>query len=173
MLLVAALLEAAVVCAEPVRPPHTSVGTLIVAVVSDPPMTMKNGQNQWTGFCVDLWKEIAAPLGLKYEFRQMPNRAIEGALSAGEVDLSITPFCQTVDRYRVIDFSAVFGASKVAVAVLPEKDVHPFWVAVRMLFSGRIMKVAFFLLTVICAAGPHRIAHVIPHREPAVSLLQL
>ena len=153
ILLVAAFLEAATVCAEPVEPPHSSLGTLIVAVVNDPPMTMKNEQNQWTGFCVELWKEIAASLGLEYEFREMRYREIEDAVRAGEVDLSVSPFHQTVDRYRVFDFSTVFGTSKLAVAILPEKDVHPYWAAVKMLFSWRIMKVALLLLAVIFAAG--------------------
>ena len=136
--------------AKPYAPGHRK---LIVAVVDDPPMTAKNAKGEWSGFNADLWRLIARDMGTTYEFREVSFKELEGGLRTGKIDLCASPLYETADRQQFLDFSTPIGSTYPSVAVLPEKDTHPFLAAVKILLSWGLIEVVLFFVLGILLAG--------------------
>ncbi len=137
--------------AEPQGPlPHRK---LIVGVVNDPPITMKNERGQWTGFAVDLWRYLAADLQLDYELKEMTFKGLQNALQAGTIDLSIAALFETADRLRLFDFSTAIGSTRLAVAVPEGRDPYPWLRVVKIFFSWDIIKTILAFVALLFALG--------------------
>jgi len=132
------------------RPPQKK---LVIGVVNDPPFAIKNETGQWTGFNVDLWRYLAVDLRLDYDLREMTFKEIQDALENGTIDLSIAALFETAERYRRFDFSTTVGTTRLAVAVLPERDTHPWLSAMRILLSWGIMKTVILFIAALFALG--------------------
>lgn len=69
------------------------------------PFVMKEG-DQLTGFCIDLWNEIAARLKLKTHFEVVPDATAQFiSMRTGSADVVVAPIVYTADRDREFDFS--------------------------------------------------------------------
>ncbi|HEY3202494.1 MAG TPA: transporter substrate-binding domain-containing protein [Thermoanaerobaculia bacterium] len=90
---------------------------LRVGVFEAPPYSMKTPSGEWRGLTVDLWKEIAGDLGLRYHFEERTEDAILEGLSDGRLDLGAGPFAATMERQQVVDFSQMYLATGIALAV--------------------------------------------------------
>ena len=90
---------------------------LTVGVFEAPPFALKGPSGEWRGFSVDLWREIAADLGLRYRLVEKTEDAILEGLSDGRLDLAAGPFTVTMERERVIDFSHVYLNTGLSIAV--------------------------------------------------------
>ena len=44
---------------------------LIVGTKETPPFAMKTADGQWTGLSIELWRQIAAELNFRFEFRNL------------------------------------------------------------------------------------------------------
>lgn len=140
--------------AEPGKPHTPGHRKLVVAVVEDPPMITKNARGEWAGFSADLWRLVARNMGIQYEFREVPFQELEDGLRTGKIDICAAPLYETADRQQFLDFSTPIGSTYPAVAVLAEKDAHPFMAAVKILLSwGLIEVVAIFVLAILIAGA--------------------
>jgi len=90
---------------------------LIVGISAGPPFSMKKDDGTWEGLEIDLWRDIAAKLGLQYEIREMPFGALLRAVASSNVDVAVGGITITGERERVLDFTHAFHASGLAVAV--------------------------------------------------------
>ncbi len=108
---------------------------LIVGVCHDPPYLIKMEDGQWGGISVDIWKAISQDLKVDYELREMPFADILDALEKNRIDLSIDTFFVLAEREKRFDYSTVLGYARLGVATLPGKISHPWWLAVKTLFS--------------------------------------
>lgn len=62
--------------------------------------------DEWTGFSIDLWKEIAKRNQLDYSFTEFSDFSkLLGAVEKEKVDLSIANISITLDREKKMDFS--------------------------------------------------------------------
>jgi len=102
---------------------------LVVGVFEAPPWAMKAPDGQWRGLTVDLWKEIASDLKLRYRFREALPDAIMDAISQGKVDTAAGPFTMTLARERRMDFTHSYETSGVGIAVRRTGDEDR-WLAV-------------------------------------------
>ena len=80
-------------------------GRLKVGVHASPPFVMdKSGQP--SGMAVDLWKELADELGVKYEYQVFPTvRSLVDATADGQIDVAVTNLTVTRKRAERIDFT--------------------------------------------------------------------
>ena len=79
---------------------------LKVGTIERPPMSFKTSTGNWTGFSIDLLKEIAKEVGFKYnlkEFKIFPEMI--KATEQGKVDFSIANISITSEREEKMDFS--------------------------------------------------------------------
>ena len=126
---------------------------LIVGVVNDPPITMKNEKGQWTGFDVDLWRYIAVDMKLDYELKEMTFKELQNALQTGTIDLSIAALFETAHRHRLFDFSTAIGSTRLAVAVPEGRDPYPWLRVMKIFFSWDMIKTVLVFIALLFALG--------------------
>jgi polar amino acid transport system substrate-binding protein len=124
-----------------------------VAVMDDPPYTMKSEDHTWTGFNVNVWTQVALQRNWDYEFVEMSLEEIVRALQQETIDLTVIGLFQTPEREKLFEFSTPLGTSRLALATLPHKIEHPLLSALRIFISWSTLKVVGVLLFLLFLAG--------------------
>ena len=105
---------------------------LRVGVFINQPFGYK-GKVDYQGFCVDLWKEIAADLGLSFEFVPFPVLAdLIQATSEGKIDVGLGNISITGERLKKADFTHPYLQGGLQVMVNEKKESDTF----RRLWQG-------------------------------------
>ena len=91
---------------------------LVVGTKQAAPFAMKGEDGTWSGISIDLWRQIAARLGVKYRLVEAPSvqSLIEGT-SRNDYDLSVAAITITAERERSLDFSQPFYDTGLGIAV--------------------------------------------------------
>jgi polar amino acid transport system substrate-binding protein len=96
-------------------PPRTR---LVVGLIQSPPFCMRDDDGSWSGISVELWREIAADLGIETEFRETTVTGLFDDLAPGRpLDVSIGALTITPEREDWLDFTQPFYLSGLGVAV--------------------------------------------------------
>jgi len=126
--------------------------TMRVGVKPVPPFAMPDGQGGWTGISVELWKRIAVGLGwqTKWVVMDSSRAQIEG-LEAGSIDVALGALSMTPEREAVINFSAPFYSTHLAIATPTE---YGNWRGVlRELLSPVFLSTVGVLLLLLLGVG--------------------
>lgn len=86
------------------------------------PFEYKDG-DEYVGFDIDMWKEIAGDLGLEYELRPMDFSGIIPALQTGQIDVALAGITIKPEREEVIDFSDGYYDSGFLLMVPVDSDI--------------------------------------------------
>jgi ABC-type amino acid transport substrate-binding protein len=78
---------------------------LSVAVIESPPFAIKEADGSWSGLAVDLWREIATALGVRYELREVDLTEADKLLGDGSVDAALGAVMITAEDEDTHDFS--------------------------------------------------------------------
>ena len=62
---------------------------LIVGTKEAPPFSMKTSDGQWTGLSIDLWRQIAADLNFRFEFRELALKQLLDGVTDGSLDAAV------------------------------------------------------------------------------------
>ena len=90
---------------------------LVIGTKEVPPFAMKREDGSWEGISIDLWREIAGRLHLRYEFREMSLDDMLGGLAANKLDAAIGAITITADRQKKADFTHSYYTSGLGIAV--------------------------------------------------------
>ena len=90
---------------------------LVVGVFEAPPYAIKRPSGEWRGFTVDLWRQIAGEVGLRYRLVEKTEAQILQGLADGSLDTAVGPFAATMEREQVIDFSHTYLTTGLSLAV--------------------------------------------------------
>jgi len=90
---------------------------LVVGVFEAPPFAIKRPSGEWRGFTVDLWKQVAGEIGLRYRLAEKNEAEILQGLADGSLDAAVGPFAATMEREQVIDFSHTYLTTGLSIAV--------------------------------------------------------
>lgn len=132
--------------------PPASGGVLIVGTKEAPPFAMKGDDGQWTGISIELWREVANRLGLRYELREYDLPGLLEAVRTGQVAAGVAAVTATEEREEEMDFTHPIYSTGFAIALAPEH--RPGWRDVLARFlSLRFLGAAGFLVLVLLAAG--------------------
>jgi glutamine transport system substrate-binding protein len=77
---------------------------------------------EYTGFDIELWKEIAARLNLEYKMQPMDFNGIIPGLQTAQVDVGIAGMTITEERGKVVDFSDPYYDSGLSILVRADDD---------------------------------------------------
>ena len=126
--------------------------TLRVGIKAVPPFAMPDGQDGWTGISVELWQRIAVDLGWQTEWVAMDSsRAQIKALETGSIDVALGALSMTREREAVMDFSAPFYATHLAIATPAQ---YSNWRGVlKELLSPAFLSTVAVLLLLLVAVG--------------------
>jgi ABC-type amino acid transport substrate-binding protein len=126
---------------------------LVVGTKQTPPFAIKNADSSWSGLSIELWRQIAAELGVSYELREMDLPALLDGLREGSLDAGVAALTVTEEREATIDFSHPFHSAGLGIAVKPHGGGRWLAVLARLVslpFLG-LVGVLFLLLFVVGA----------------------
>jgi ABC-type amino acid transport substrate-binding protein len=127
-------------------------GARIVGIVQAPPFAMKDGNGQWDGIAVRLWRHVASDLGVQYELREMSPSDLLAAIEEGKLAAVVTAVA-TAEREQLVDFSHPYYSTGLGIAV-PQASAAPDWfVVMGNLVSWSFLKIIGLLVLVLMIAG--------------------
>ena len=127
--------------------------TMRVGIKAVPPFAMPDGKDGWTGISVELWQRIAVDLGWQTQWVVMDSsRAQIKALETGSIDVALGALSMTRKREAVMNFSAPFYATHLAIATPAE---YSSWRGVlnELLSTAFLSTVAVLLLLLLAVGG--------------------
>jgi ABC-type amino acid transport substrate-binding protein len=89
---------------------------LIVAVADSPPFAIKTADGTWSGLSVELWREIAAQLELRWEPREVELLQVDDLLRDRAVDAALGSIAVTAEGERAHDFSQPYYSTGLSFA---------------------------------------------------------
>ena len=91
---------------------------LVIGTKEAPPFAMKAPDGTWTGISIDLWRQIADKLGVKFRYVEEPSvQSLVDDTSRGDYDLSVAAITITAEREQRIDFSQPYYDTGLGIAV--------------------------------------------------------
>ena len=127
--------------------------TMRVGIKAVPPFAMPDEKDAWTGISVELWQRIAVDLGWQTQWVVMDSsRAQIKALETGSIDVALGALSMTRKREAVMNFSAPFYATHLAIATPAE---YGSWRGVlnELLSTAFLSTVAVLLLLLLTVGG--------------------
>jgi len=132
--------------------PVDDQSTPIVGIVEVPPFAMKDGNGNWDGIAVRLWRHVAGDLGLQYELREMSIPDLTAAIEEGKLTAVVTAVV-TAEWERLMDFSHPYYSTGLGIAV-PEASAAPdAFAVIGNLVSWSFLKIIGLLVLVLMIAG--------------------
>lgn len=115
------------------RTPTVIHSPLRVGIYVNEPFVIRHGE-EYSGFCIDLWKACAADLDLSFNlvpFDRIPD--LFDATSKGAIDLSVSGLFITGERMQKVDFSQPFlqGGLQVMVHEKRGSSLRKLWNGLR------------------------------------------
>jgi len=128
-------------------------GVLRVGTTSAPPFALKTEDGKWYGIGVELWRELAAELGMEFQLEEREFTDLLADVEDGSLDVAVAAITITADRETVIDFSHPFHTTGLAIAV-PFEGTGLHWLRVAKRFlSLQFIYVIGALTLVLFVAG--------------------
>jgi polar amino acid transport system substrate-binding protein len=93
---------------------------MVVGTKPSPPFVVKQADGTWGGIAIELWKLVAADMGVRVTIR--PFEQVQGLLDAverGELDVAVGAITITPERERTLDFTQPIYSTGLAIAVRP------------------------------------------------------
>ncbi|WFR97583.1 transporter substrate-binding domain-containing protein [Rhizobium tumorigenes] len=145
------------VCPVPAQTTGAPVGfpdrVLVVGTKVAPPFAMKAADGSWTGISIDLWREIADRLGVKYRLVEEPTvQGLVTATARGDYDVSVAAITITAERERIVDFSQPFYGTGLGIAV-STKNVSVWHEIIRTMTSFGFLQAAGALIGIALVVG--------------------
>ncbi|MDZ7684337.1 MAG: transporter substrate-binding domain-containing protein [Gammaproteobacteria bacterium] len=76
---------------------------LIVGTRVGPPLVIDDGAGDFDGITIELWRRVAADLGIDYEFRETSLAGLISGLENGSIDVSAAALTVTPEREARLD----------------------------------------------------------------------
>jgi polar amino acid transport system substrate-binding protein len=143
---------AAALAAQTARPPLPD-REWKVGVFESPPYAMHEADGQWRGLIVDMWKELAAELNIRYRFGEASPDTLLDDIAHGRLDVGVGPFAATLDRERVIDFSHIFLVTGTGIAIRAGSDEERWLSVLRALTAPGAIRVYLGVAFLLFLAG--------------------
>jgi ABC-type amino acid transport substrate-binding protein len=156
MMSIALVLALAVPGAAQITSPATPNPTereLVVGTKEAPPFAMKARDGSWEGISIELWRHVADQLRLRYRLQEEPTvQGLIDGIAAGKFDVAVAAITPTAARERSVDFTQVYYAAGLGIAVPLERE--PGWRPVtRAIFSFGFAQAVLVLLALALSTG--------------------
>lgn len=125
---------------------------VIVGLASAPPFAMRDPGGEWQGIAVDLWRHVAAELGLRFEFREMAIPELIAGLQRGELTAAVTATA-SADNEPLLDFSHPYYSGHLAIAVRSDTGASGWLDLMASFVSAGVLKLAGVLIGLTALAG--------------------
>lgn len=104
-------------------PPLPEGRAMVVGIKANPPFVIKQADGTWSGLAVELWKLVAADMGVRVTIRPFEQvQALLDAVQRGELDVAVGAITVTAERERTLDFSLPIHSTGLGIAIGPAKS---------------------------------------------------
>jgi len=117
-----------------------------------PPFAIKNDDGTWSGVSIDLWREVAAELDLKYELKEYDLVGLLNATKEGSIDVAVAALTVTAKREEGMDFTHPLHTTGLSIAVSANNQLGWFGLLQRF-FSLNFLKAVMALALVLLGVG--------------------
>ena len=131
----------------------STTNTLIVGTEVTPPFAMKRDDGTWEGISIDLWRQIADRLHLRYEFRELTLGTMLDAVASNQIDAAVAAITITADRERKVEFTHSYYTSGLAIGVRRASERISLLGTLRGFFTAGLLQIILALLLVVTAGG--------------------
>ncbi len=137
-----------------VTPPESDFRNrvLVIGTKPAPPFSMQDADGKWQGISIQLWREIAKELKLKFKFKKVTLKELISQAEGGQLDASVAALTITANRESRIDFTHPFFTSGLGIAVR-SKEKSSAWDTISRIFSMGMIKVLLALLGLLTIIG--------------------
>jgi polar amino acid transport system substrate-binding protein len=126
---------------------------LVVGTKEAPPFAIKDEQGNWSGISIDLWRQIADRLKLRYRFVDVVSvTSLLENLESGNFDVAVAAITVTPARQNLVDFSAPYFHTGIGVAVQANR-ITSWGPVIRSIASFSFLQAAMGLLGLAFLAG--------------------
>jgi ABC-type amino acid transport substrate-binding protein len=146
------LFAANAVAASAPAPAASRGRTLAVGVKVAPPFVIAEGDNQYSGLAISLWKQVAEDNHWQFTYRQYDLEGLLKAVREHKVDVGLGAITATATRQKVMDFAHPMTSSGLGVAVRASQRSG--WLSVaHALISPAFLKVIGILILLLLTVG--------------------
>jgi len=117
-----------------------------------PPFAMKTADGKWEGISIELWREIAKKLHLKYEFKERNLKDLLSDVANKKLDLAISALTITAEREKVMDFSHTYYTAWLGIAT-QKKETNPIMLVAHSIFSFNMLVILLALTATLIVTG--------------------
>ena len=126
--------------------------TLVIGTKEAPPFSYKTQESKWEGVSIDLWREIAKKLNLKYQFKEYSLNELKDQVANKRVDIAIAAITVTANREKIADFSNGYYTANLAIAI-PKDEGSVIKSFLDKLFSFTTLWIILGIIIIIHVAG--------------------
>jgi polar amino acid transport system substrate-binding protein len=151
LLMIASVLLSAPQAAAPENP--AGARELVVGTKEAPPFAIKDDQGNWSGISIELWRQVADRLKLRYRFVDVVSVAslIEN-LESGNFDIAVAAITVTPERQQLVDFTTAYFHTGIGIAVQANR-ITSWGPVIRSIASFSFLQAAMALLGLAFLAG--------------------
>ncbi|WP_113063756.1 transporter substrate-binding domain-containing protein [Oleiagrimonas sp. MCCC 1A03011] len=125
--------------------------TLTIGVKVAPPFVIRDGDH-YRGLAIDLWEEVAADHGWKFQYKSYDLEGLLNAVQRHQVDVGLGAITATAQREQRMDFAHPITSSGLGIAVRNQSGSG--WLAVaQALVSPAFLSVIGTLIVLLLAVG--------------------
>lgn len=125
---------------------------LRVGISEVPPFVIEEPDGSWRGISIDLWQQVAAQSGLRFELQPMPFERLLPSLEQGQLDVVVGALTMTAEREARFDFTHPFYRTGLAIGV-PRGGDGSGWAAVKGLLSWQFVSLVLGLAALMLVVG--------------------
>ena len=129
-----------------------NIDTMLVATREVPPFAFRSREGEWTGVVIELWRQIADELNLRFEYRNTDIDEMTSGLSEGRYGAAVAALTMTAEREAQFDFTHPFYNGGLGIAVKDEQT-SPWLGVARRILSLRFLEALLALVVLLLAVG--------------------
>lgn len=149
----AVLLPNNVVFAEDEHSQVSSQQVLRIGTMHSPPFSIKNSDNSWSGISIELWREIAIELNIKYQLEERSLPELLNGVQQGNLDAVIAAITITEEREALMDFTHPHHTTGFAIATKSDQQTNIWLSTFSQLFSWQFIQVVGTLFLLLFFVG--------------------
>lgn len=146
------LLLSIVIVLSAVTPVAAETESLVVGAKQAAPFAIKLEDGTWTGISVELWRQVAAELGVTYQIVEHDLEGLLAAVREGKIDVGLGALTITAAREAEMDFTHPMYSTGLAIAVRPQQQGGVLSTLGRIV-SKEFVLVVLALLVLLASTG--------------------
>lgn len=125
---------------------------MVVGTKIAPPFAMKSNDGTWSGISIELWRQIADHLHLRYRFEEASLDELINETAAHRLDAAIAAITVTAGRAEIVDFSQPYYSTGLGITVRMA-SVFDWLSLAKGLFSLSLLEMLLLLVTAAILVG--------------------